>query len=63
VRAGRQEVTEGRARSRIIVPEFPSYDAAIACYRSPAYQAAKNLREGKAEADLVVTEGYDRAKF
>jgi uncharacterized protein (DUF1330 family) len=63
VRAGQQEVTEGRARSRIVVLEFPSYDAALACYRSPAYQAAKKLREGKAEADLVVVEGYDGAKF
>ena len=63
VRAGRQEVTEGKARSRIVVLEFPSYDAALACYRSPAYQAAKKMREGKAEADLVVVEGYNGAKF
>ena len=63
VRAARQEVTEGRARGRIVVLEFPSYDAALACYRSPGYQAAKKLREGKAEADLVVIEGYDDAKF
>jgi uncharacterized protein (DUF1330 family) len=39
--------------------EFPSYEAALACYRSPEYQAAKALREGKAEVDLVVIEGYD----
>jgi uncharacterized protein (DUF1330 family) len=63
VRAGRHEVTEGRARSRVVVLEFPSYDAALACYRSPAYQAAKKIREGKAEADLVIVEGYDGAKF
>jgi uncharacterized protein (DUF1330 family) len=63
VRAGQKDVTEGRARSRIVVLEFPSYDAALACYRSPAYQAAKKLREGKAEADLVIVEGYDGAKF
>ena len=63
VRAGQKDVTEGRARSRVVVLEFPSYDAALACYRSPAYQAAKKLREGKAEADLVIVEGYDGAKF
>jgi uncharacterized protein (DUF1330 family) len=63
VRAGQKDVTEGRARSRIVVLKFPSYDAALACYRSPAYQAAKRLREGKAEADLVIVEGYDGAKF
>ena len=59
VRGGRQEVTEGHARSRTVVMEFPSYEAALACYRSPEYQAAKALRQGKAEVDLVVIEAYD----
>lgn len=63
VRGGRQEVTEGKARSRVVVLEFASYDAALACYRSPEYQAAKQLRDGLAEADIVVVEGYDGAKF
>jgi len=63
VRAGQYEVTEGKARSRIVVLEFPSYEAALACYRSPSYQAAKKFRDGKAEADLVIAEGYDGAKF
>jgi uncharacterized protein (DUF1330 family) len=63
VRGGPCEVMEGRARSRIVVLEFPSYDAARACYRSPEYQAAKKLREGVAEADVIVIEGYDGAKF
>jgi uncharacterized protein (DUF1330 family) len=58
VRGGRQEVTEGRQRSRAVVLEFPSYDAALACHRSPEYQAAKALRLGRAEVDLVVIEGY-----
>jgi uncharacterized protein (DUF1330 family) len=40
------------------VLEFPSYEAALACYRSPDYQAAKALRQGKADADVVVIEGY-----
>jgi uncharacterized protein (DUF1330 family) len=63
VRGGRRDVMEGRARSRIVVLEFPSFEAALACYRSPEYQAAKKLREGKAEADVIVTEGYDGARF
>jgi uncharacterized protein (DUF1330 family) len=63
VRGGRQEVAEGKARDRIVVLEFPSYEAALACYRSPEYLAAKTLREGKAEADVIVAEGYDGAKF
>jgi uncharacterized protein (DUF1330 family) len=61
VRGGRQEVTEGHARTRSVVIEFPSYEAALACYRSPDYQAAKALRMGKGEIDLVVIEGYDSA--
>jgi len=38
-------------------------DAALACYRSPEYQAAKKLREGKGVADLVVVEGYGGPGF
>ena len=59
VRGGRSELMEGKLRSRAVVLEFPSYEAALACYRSPDYQAAKALRLGKAEADVVVVEGYD----
>jgi uncharacterized protein (DUF1330 family) len=59
LRGGRSELTEGRARSRTVVMEFPSYEAALACYRSPEYQAAKALREGKADVDLLAIEGYD----
>jgi uncharacterized protein (DUF1330 family) len=63
VRGGRREVMEGKARSRMVVLEFPSFAAALACYRSPEYQAAKKLREGQAEADIIVVEGYDGARF
>jgi uncharacterized protein (DUF1330 family) len=63
VRGGAREVPEGKVRGRTVVLEFPSYDAALACYRSPAYQAAKKLRSGKAEIDLVVVEGYGGPKF
>jgi uncharacterized protein (DUF1330 family) len=59
VRGGRAEVTEGRARARCVVVEFPSYDAALACYRSPEYAKAIALRAGKAEFDMVAIEGFD----
>jgi uncharacterized protein (DUF1330 family) len=58
VRGGRQEVLEGNARSRTVVLEFPSYEAAVACYRSPEYQAAKAVRDGKGEIDLLINDGY-----
>jgi len=63
VRAGSQEVVEGRARSHVAVLEFPSYEAALACYRAPEYQPIKTLRDGKAGIDLVVVEGHDGPKF
>jgi uncharacterized protein (DUF1330 family) len=43
--------------------EFPSYETALTCWRSPEYQAAKQLRDGNADFDLVVIEGYDGPKF
>jgi uncharacterized protein (DUF1330 family) len=61
VRGGRCEVIEGRQRARTVVLEFPSYEVALACYHSPEYQAAKALRRGKAEADIVAIEAYDGA--
>jgi uncharacterized protein (DUF1330 family) len=62
VRGGRCEVTEGRSRSRCVVLEFPSYEAALACYRSADYRASIALRKGKAEVDLVVIEAFDPAQ-
>jgi uncharacterized protein (DUF1330 family) len=59
VRGGTREVAEGQVRGRTVVLEFPSYEAALACYRSPEYQAAKRLRDGKGTLDLIVVEGYD----
>jgi uncharacterized protein (DUF1330 family) len=63
VRGGAREVPEGKVRGRTVVLEFPSYDAALSCYRSPDYQAAKKLRDGKAQFDLVIVEGYGGPKF
>ena len=61
VRGGLQEVAEGKQRSRCVVIEFPSYQAALDCYRSADYQAAASLRKGKAEFDLLIIEGYAAA--
>jgi uncharacterized protein (DUF1330 family) len=59
VRAGRFENPEGASRTRNVVVEFPSYQAALDCYRSPAYQAAVQLRLPVSAVDMVVIEGYD----
>lgn len=58
-RGGRYENPEGTARARNVVIEFPSYEAAVACWHSPEYQAALRLREPVSTADLVIVEGYD----
>lgn len=59
VRAGRTEIMEGKARSRVIVIEFSSYQVALDCYRSPEYAKAIPLRKPVADVDLLVIEGYD----
>ncbi|MGZ5894022.1 MAG: DUF1330 domain-containing protein [Caldimonas sp.] len=59
VRAGRFENPEGASRTRNVVIEFPSYQAALDCYRSPGYQAAVQIRLPVSTVDMVVIEGYD----
>jgi uncharacterized protein (DUF1330 family) len=59
VRAGKFEGMEGTHRSRNVVIEFPDYAAALACYRSPEYQANIKVSQPHAIIDLIVIEGYD----
>ncbi len=59
VRGGPFEAPEGTARSRNVVIEFPSYQAALDCYNSPGYQAAKALRVPVSDGDVIIIEGYD----
>ena len=57
VRGGQAEHVEGGARARHVVLEFDSYEQALACYRSPEYQAAMKLRLPVSIGDIVVVEG------
>ncbi len=59
VRAGRFEILEGTSRSRNVVIEFPTYQAALDCWKSPEYQEALKLRLQVSTVDLVIIEGYD----
>ncbi len=59
VRGGASETVEGTVRQRNVILEFPSYDAALACYRSPDYQPVKALRTRASDADIVIVEGYE----
>lgn len=59
VRGGPADLREGTAKSRTVVIEFPTYEAAVACYDSAGYQAAKALRDPVSQGDLVIVEGYE----
>ncbi len=56
-RGGKHEVLEGEGRARNVIIEFPSFQAAIDCFHSPEYAAAKAKRAGAGIADIVVIEG------
>lgn len=59
VRGGEAEQPEGAMRARHVVIEFPSYEAARACYASPEYQENMQIRLPAGAADLAIVEGYD----
>lgn len=59
VRGGQFEAPEGSMRARHVVLEFPSYEAALACYNSPEYQRAVALRKPHSAGDVVIIAGYD----
>jgi uncharacterized protein (DUF1330 family) len=58
VRGGAFETFSGTSMPRNVVIEFPSYQAALDCYRSPEYQKAMAARGDGADVDLIVIEGY-----
>jgi len=60
-RGGQYENPEGSSRSRNVVIAFPSYQDALDCYHSSEYQdvIVYRQKEGVAESDLVIVEGYD----
>ncbi|MGX9353892.1 DUF1330 domain-containing protein [Roseobacteraceae bacterium S113] len=55
-RGGRYVQLEGPEHARNVVAEFPSLEAAEACYHSDAYQAALVHAEGAAKRTLVIVE-------
>lgn len=57
VRAGRFENPEGACRTRNTIIEFPTYQAALDCYKSPEYQRALKLRQPVSVTDFIIIEG------
>ncbi len=55
-RGGRYVQLEGKERPRNVVATFPSVEAAVACYNSPAYQEALSHAREASERELLVVE-------
>lgn len=57
-RGGRSQVLEGDVPAeRMVIAEFPSYEAALAWHGSADYAPAKELREQCAECSMFLVEG------
>lgn len=57
-RGGQTVTIEGpEAEGRIVVLEFDTLEQAVACFRSTAYDEAKQFRLGAAEMKLIAVEG------
>ena len=59
VRGGAYEAVEGTARDRNVVLEFESLEQARACYYSPEYQDAANIRQASSDSHLLIIEGAE----
>jgi uncharacterized protein (DUF1330 family) len=56
-RGGRTVTLEGDEYPRNVVVEFPSVEAAEACYNSPEYQEALAHAKGAADRLMCIVEG------
>lgn len=59
VRGGECDPVEGPSRARNVVIEFPSYEAALACYNSDTYRKARAIRQQFAEGELLIAKGHE----
>jgi uncharacterized protein (DUF1330 family) len=59
VRGGMVESLEGDWRpERIVIVQFDSAETVRRFYDSPEYRAAREARDGAAEFDMLLVEGY-----
>ena len=58
VRGGEKITLEGPVENRrIVVLEFPTFEAAKTFFDSPEYRHAKSFRDGAAEASFILARG------
>ena len=58
-RGGEIDRAEGVSRARNVIIEFPSLEAAKACYYSEQYQKAAAIRQEIADGEIVLVEGAE----
>jgi uncharacterized protein (DUF1330 family) len=56
-RGGQATPVEGEWLPRFVVVEFPSYEAALAFYHSPEYQAVAEIRKRFSNSAVAIVEG------
>ncbi|QBK29865.1 DUF1330 domain-containing protein [Roseitalea porphyridii] len=59
VRGGEIGASEGEPRPRNVIIEFPTYEAALACYNSPTYAKARAIRQEISDGEIVVVAGHE----
>jgi len=58
-RGGEMETLEGPEETlRVVLVKFPGMDEARAFYDSPEYKKARDAREGAAEGQFVILDGF-----
>ena len=58
-RGGKFSILEGKhSFERNVIVEFDSVEKAQDCFNSKEYQEAKSYRDGKADFNAIVIEGY-----
>ena len=58
-RGGKFFIMEGKhGFERNVIVEFSNIDKAKECYNSKEYQDAKSFRDGKADFNAIIIEGY-----
>lgn len=62
VRGGGVRALEGKwSHDRLVVVEFESREAALAWYESPDYRPLRDLRQGAADAVILLADGLEPA--
>ena len=58
-RGGDMETLEGPEETlRVVLVKFPDMDAARGFYDSPEYKKARDARDGAAEGQFIILDGY-----